>query len=97
METITAQSTIFQSIAVPCKTMKNTLFFALVGPNNDAHIYISNLIEKGVQNFVVTHIPEGLSNKATFLVVENTLDALQKYAAYHRSLFKFPSFRIDGK
>jgi alanine racemase len=75
---------------------KNTLFFALVGPNNDAHIYISNLIEKGVQNFVVTHIPEGLSNKASFLVVENTLDALQKFAAYHRSLFKFPVFGLTG-
>ena len=75
---------------------KNTLFFTLVGPNNDAHIYISNLIEKGVQNFVVTHIPEGLSNKATFLVVENTLDALQKFAAYHRSLFKFPVFGLTG-
>ncbi|MBX9807975.1 MAG: bifunctional UDP-N-acetylmuramoyl-tripeptide:D-alanyl-D-alanine ligase/alanine racemase [Flavobacteriaceae bacterium] len=75
---------------------KNTLFFALVGPNNDAHIYISNLIEKGVQNFVVTHIPKELSNKATFLVVENTLDALQKYAAYHRSLFKFPVFGLTG-
>lgn len=75
---------------------KNTLFFALVGPNNDAHIYISNLIEKGVQTFVVSNIPEGLSNKATFLVVENTLDALQKYAAYHRSLFKFPVFGLTG-
>jgi alanine racemase len=75
---------------------KNTLFFALVGPNNDAHIYISNLIEKGVQTFVVTHIPEELSDKATFLVVENTLDALQKYAAYHRSLFKFPVFGLTG-
>lgn len=75
---------------------KNTLFFALVGPNNDAHIYISNLIDKGVQNFVVTHIPEELSNKATFLVVENTLDALQRYAAYHRSLFKFPVFGLTG-
>ncbi len=75
---------------------KNTLFFAIVGPNNDAHIYISNLIEKGVQTFVVTHIPEELSNKATFLVVENTLDALQKYASYHRSLFKFPVFGLTG-
>ncbi len=75
---------------------KNTLFFALVGPNNDAHIYILNLIEKGVQNFVVTHIPEGLANKATFLVVENTLDALQRYAAYHRSIFKFPVFGLTG-
>jgi alanine racemase len=75
---------------------KNTLFFALVGPNNDAHIYISNLIEKGVQNFVVTHIPDELSNKASFLIVENTLDALQRYAAYHRSLFKFPVFGLTG-
>ena len=75
---------------------KNTLFFALVGPNNDAHIYISNLIEKGVQNFVVTHIPEGLSDKASFLIVENTLDALQKFAAYHRSLFKFPVIGLTG-
>ena len=75
---------------------KNTLFFALVGPNNDAHIYISSLIEKGVQNFVVSHIPERLSSKATFFVVENTLDALQKYAAYHRSLFKFPVVGLTG-
>ena len=75
---------------------KNTLFFAIIGPNNDAHIYISNLIEKGVQNFVVTHIPEGLSDKASFLIVENTLDALQKFAAYHRSLFKFPVFGLTG-
>ncbi|WP_310560245.1 bifunctional UDP-N-acetylmuramoyl-tripeptide:D-alanyl-D-alanine ligase/alanine racemase [Flavobacterium sp.] len=75
---------------------KNTLFFAIVGPNNDAHIYISSLIEKGVQNFVVTKIPEELANKAIFWLVENTLDALQKFAAHHRSLFKFPVFGLTG-
>jgi len=75
---------------------KNTLFFALVGPNNDAHIYISSLIEKGVQNFVVNHIPEGLSDKATFFVVENTLDSLQKFATHHRSLYKFPIIGLTG-
>ena len=75
---------------------KNTLFFAIVGPNNDAHIYISSLIEKGVQNFVVTKIPDELANKANFWVVENTLDALQKFATYHRGLFKFPVFGLTG-
>lgn len=75
---------------------KNTLFFAIIGPNNDAHIYISSLIEKGVQNFVVTKIPEELANKANFYVVENTLDALQKFAAHHRSLYKFPVFGLTG-
>ena len=87
------------NVSIDSRSLQNnekTLFFALVGPNNDAHIYISALIEKGVQNFVVTHIPEELSNKATFLVVENTLDALQRYAAYHRSLFKFPVFGLTG-
>ncbi|TRX28002.1 bifunctional UDP-N-acetylmuramoyl-tripeptide:D-alanyl-D-alanine ligase/alanine racemase [Flavobacterium franklandianum] len=87
------------TISIDSRSLQNnqkTLFFALVGPNNDAHQYISELIEKGVQNFVVTHIPEKLSNKATFLVVENTLEALQRYAAYHRSLFKFPVFGLTG-
>ncbi|NDP27199.1 MAG: bifunctional UDP-N-acetylmuramoyl-tripeptide:D-alanyl-D-alanine ligase/alanine racemase [Flavobacterium sp.] len=92
-------NTAIDTISIDSRSLqnnKNTLFFALVGPNNDAHIYISNLIEKGVQNFVVTHIPEGLSSKARFLVVENTLEALQEYAAYHRSLFKFPVFGLTG-
>jgi len=92
-------NTIIDNISIDSRSLqnnKNTLFFALVGPNNDAHIYISDLIEIGVQNFVVTHIPKELSKKATFLVVENTLDALQKFAAHHRSLFKFPVFGLTG-
>ena len=90
---------IIDNISIDSRSLQNnekTLFFALVGPNNDAHIYISSLIEKGVQHFVVTHIPEGLSGKATFLVVENSLDALQRFAAHHRSLFKFPVIGLTG-
>ena len=87
------------SISIDSRSLQNnekTLFFAIIGPNNDAHIYISSLIEKGVHFFVVTHIPEELAHKATFFVVDNTLDALQHYAAYHRSLFKFPVFGLTG-
>lgn len=75
---------------------EKTLFFALVGPNNDAHNYILALIEKGVQNFVVTHIPKECETKANFLVVENTLEALQRFAAHHRSLFQFPVIGLTG-
>jgi alanine racemase len=87
------------TISIDSRSLQNnekTLFFALVGPNNDAHIYIKSLIEKGVRFFVVTHIPEELSNKAVFLVVENTLDALQQFASYHRRLFKFPVIGLTG-
>lgn len=89
----------FETISIDSRSMQNgaqTLFFALIGPNNDAHEYISALIEKGVCNFVVRHIPEECETKANFLIVENTLDALQQFAAHHRSLFDFPIIGLTG-
>ena len=74
----------------------NTLFFALVGPNNNGHIYIEELIQKGVQNFVVTSIPENLKDKANFLLVENSIVALQEFAAYYRNLYHFPIIGVTG-
>jgi alanine racemase len=62
------------NISIDSRSLQNgvqTLFFALVGPNNDAHAYIKELIAVGVQNFVVT-IPEGCKGNANFFVVENT-------------------------
>ena len=56
-----------ENISIDSRSLQNehkTLFFALVGPNNDAHNYIASLIDKGVQNFVVNYIPQNLENKA---------------------------------
>ncbi|WP_264519852.1 bifunctional UDP-N-acetylmuramoyl-tripeptide:D-alanyl-D-alanine ligase/alanine racemase [Flavobacterium sp. N1994] len=75
---------------------ENTLFFALSGPNHDGHLYIEELIQKGVHHFVVTQIPENVKGKANFLLVENTLEALQKFAAFYRSQFDFPVIGITG-
>lgn len=89
----------FETISIDSRSMQNgaqTLFFALVGPNNDAHEYISALIEKGVRNFVVSHVPEEFESKANFLIVENTLEALQQFAAHHRSLFDIPIIGLTG-
>jgi alanine racemase len=87
------------AISIDSRSLQNgsqTLFFALVGTNNDAHIYIKDLIGKGVKNFVVTHIPEGCEAKANFLIVKNTLEALQQFAAYYRGLFHFPIIGLTG-
>jgi Alr-MurF fusion protein len=92
-------NTSIESISIDSRSLQNgsqTLFFALVGPNNDAHFYIKGLIDKGVRNFVVQYIPESLEDKAQFLVVENTLVALQKLASHYRSLFHFPVIGITG-
>jgi len=75
---------------------KNTLFFAINGPNHNGHQYIEDLIEKNVCNFVVTKVPENLSERANFLVVENTVEALQKFAAFYRNKFDFPVIGITG-
>lgn len=90
---------IIDNISIDSRSLQNsehTLFFALVGPNNDAHHYIKDLIAIGVQNFVVTHIPEECNDHANFLVVKNTLVALQQFAAYYRSLFHFPIIGLTG-
>ena len=87
------------NISIDSRSLQNnvgTLFFALVGPNNDAHLYISEEVEKGVQNFVVTYIPENLDVKANFLIVENTTLALQQFAGFYRNLYHFPIIGITG-
>ncbi|MBA9073077.1 alanine racemase [Flavobacterium gossypii] len=87
------------TVSIDSRSLQNnsqTLFFALTGLNNDAHQYIPDLIAKGVQNFVVNHIPKDLESKANFLLVENTLQALQDFASYYRKSFHFPIIGITG-
>jgi alanine racemase len=93
------EEAVIETVSIDSRSLQNsaqTLFFALTGPNNNAHSYIKDLIATGVQNFVVLYIPEGCAGKANFLLVENTLDALQQFAAYYRSLYDFPIIGITG-
>lgn len=99
-EWIGSDSDIFvDHISIDSRSLQNgskTLFIALSGVNNDAHLYISELIEKGVQNFVVQYIPENVKGKANFFVVKNTRKALQELAGYYRDLFDFPIIGLTG-
>ena len=87
------------AVSIDSRSLQNgfqTLFFALAGSNSDAHIYVQDLIDVGVRNFVVTHIPKNCETKANFYIVEDTLIALQDFAAQYRSLFDFPIIGITG-
>lgn len=88
-----------ENISIDSRSLQNgpqTLFFAIVGPNNDAHAYVAELVAKGVRNFVVTHPIEEFEDQANFIVVKDTLASLQHFAASHRSLFDFPVIGITG-
>ncbi len=76
----------------------STLFFALKGIRHDGHHYIPELIPKGVTCFIVDHIPPSVASSpnVTFLVVPDTLMALQRLAAYHRKQFNIPVAGITG-
>lgn len=87
------------NIAIDSRSLQNnegTLFFALKGPNYDAHLYIEDLIKKGVRNFVVQNLPQHLIGQANFLLVQNTTEALQQFASFYREKYNFPIIGITG-
>ena len=77
---------------------ENTLFFALKSQRNDGSRYIQSLYHKGVRAFVVEKAPDAsdIESDATFILVENTLKALQKIARHHRKQFDIPVVGITG-
>ena len=79
------------------QSAENTLFFALKTAHADGHQFIESAYKKGVRNFVIAQEIDvtPLSN-ANIILVENTLAALQKLAAYHRSRYSIPIIGITG-
>ena len=78
-----------------------TLFFALKTDKNDGAKYIPQLIERGVKVFVVSEseIENRIADSGTpsiFLIVDSPLAALQRLAAYKRSLYHGPVIGITG-
>lgn len=74
-----------------------SLFFAIEGERRDGHDFISELLAAGVLNFVITKkefIPKGVA--ANFLIVKDSLKALQLLAAWHRKQFSLPIIGITG-
>lgn len=83
-----------RAIAVP----DVSLFFAIKGRNHNGHDYIADLYQRGVRAFVIS---EGTNLQteypdAGFIIVENTVNALQQLAGHHRGLFTCPVVAISG-
>lgn len=78
---------------------EETLFFALRSCRNDGHRYIADLYARGVRHFVVSSLPELWQQaypQASFLLVSDTLRALQQLASHHRNRFGIPIVGITG-
>lgn len=83
----------------------NTLFFAFKTSKNNGATYIPTLIQRGVRCFVIEQnnpiLPELLKlanteDNPVFILVNDTLTALQQLAIYKRSLYHGPVIGITG-
>jgi len=74
-----------------------SLFFAITTEQNDGHLYVEELMQRGVFNFVVkTHFDTSTFPDANFIKVNDVLAALQIIATHHRAQFTYPVIGITG-
>jgi len=74
-----------------------TLFFAIAGKNHDGHNYINDMYAKGVRCFIVSRkIDFDEFSNSSFILVTNTIEALQKIAEYHRNKNNIEVLGITG-
>lgn len=76
----------------------SALFFALRTKVNDGHRFVADLYRRGVRAFVVEHVPVIMAGveDADFIVVDDTLAALQLMASGLRRMFDIPVVGITG-
>lgn len=89
-------------VSVDSRTIGNgrgVLYFALRGPRHNGHDYVEQLYrERGVKRFVISEIRAQFHDLpgASFLEVDDTTLALQKFATYHRQRFDIPIAAVTG-
>ncbi len=75
----------------------NSLFIALQGRQFDGHVFLENVYQSGIRNFLISQKAKWETfPDANFIFVKNTLAAFQQLAAHHRRLFSLPVIGITG-
>lgn len=78
--------------------LPGALFVPIIGERVDAHRFIEGAFDLGaVATFTSKHSKAcDCKGKGSYIYVEDTIQALQKFAAYYRSLFSTPIIGITG-
>ena len=74
---------------------KDNIFFCLSGDNFDGNDYAQDALNKGASLCVIDN-REYAKKSEKFLLVKDTLDALQELAKYHRDNLNIPMIGITG-
>jgi alanine racemase len=74
------------------------IFFAINGKNHDGHLFINALYRNGIRAFCVEKLLDEhlIYPGAAFILVMNSVTAMQRLAAYIRKSFRSPVIAITG-
>ncbi len=76
---------------------EKTAFAAIKGERHDGHDYIKDLVDAGIQKFIIQEEPGAeLRRFASYVVVKDTIRALQQIAAFKRKQFQGIVVGITG-
>ncbi len=78
------------------KLKKGNLFFALSGEKFNGNRFAAEALEKGAAAVIVDDPEFVQENDSRYILVENTLNALQELAKFHRQQFDIPLLAITG-
>lgn len=74
-----------------------SVFIAISGNHHDGHKYLKDAAVAGVKNFIINaHNQLEMPANTNIVIVEDSLKALQKLAAWHRQQFTIPVVGITG-
>ena len=76
------------------KSVQGSIFFCLKGPNYNGNNFAYEALKKGAEIIVIDEKQK--TNEPQFILVENSLKALQNLAIKHRETLKIPVIAITG-
>ncbi len=78
-----------------CTPGEGALFVAMRGQNHDSHRFVEEMAGRGVRAFMLEQ-PMSLPEGCSAVLVERSLDALQAWAAHHRTTLSGAVIAITG-
>lgn len=84
-----------EGVSIDTRTLrKGEIFFALKGINFDGNTFAEQALDQGALLVVTDN--ENLGNKEGYFPTDNTINALQVLANYHRKQLPFPFIALTG-
>lgn len=89
------RSVVTDSRSLSCELGAAPLFVAMRGAHHDSHDFLDEMRRRGVRAFLVERDIEPAEGCGC-IIVRNAIEALQRWAAYHRALFRGTVVGITG-